>query len=468
MKRKNNILIVGAGKAGEIILREITTNARLNCHAVGLVDDDVSKVGGKILGVPVLGTCKDIQKICSELSVDEILITMPSVSPAVVQNVLLSCEGVEAKIKILPGISEIISVGPAQLNLVTDVSLEDLIGRPRVTMNSELVTEYIKGRKIIVTGAGGSIGSEICRQVLKHDPLSLTAVDISENYLFDLNRRNSCPQLTLELEDIRNRNAMETIFKNVSPDVVFHAAAYKHVPMMQPRPSSCVINNVAGSRNILELCISHNVKNAVFISTDKAVNPTSVMGASKRIMEMMVSKTARNHKKQYCSVRFGNVLGSNGSVVPIFKEQIASGGPVTITDPDMERYFMSIDEAVQLILQAGARSIGSEVFTLDMGSRIKIMELARSMIILSGHVPDQDIRITITGKRPGEKMIEELFIKTGDIVPDTDGKLMLEKPAESDGDELDELVGSLIEHAYTGDDHLCMVKLKNQFSTLEI
>ena len=410
-EKYRNVLIVGAGDAGAMLVRELQNNPILGLKAVAMVDDDPSKHKAILFGVPVLGSRKRIPYLVKDLEINEIIIAMPSVTGETVRDILNICRQTSARIRILPGI-----YASACRNLVQNlrnVQMEDLLRREPVNTNIEEIASYIEGKSVLVTGAGGSIGSELCRQLYNLSPSKLIMVDNCENNLFDIEQELShypgavpvCPQLV----DIRERNKLDRCFDHYHPQVVFHAAAYKHVPMMERHPDEAISNNVIGTRNMAELSDCYGVETFIMVSTDKAVNPTSVMGASKRLAELVVRNISRTSNTCFAAVRFGNVLGSRGSVVPTFIKQIESGGPVTVTHPDMQRYFMTIPEAVQLIIQAGTLAEGGEIFVLDMGEMVKIDDLARDLIRLAGYEPDKDIKIVYTGIRPGEKLYEELF-----------------------------------------------------------
>ncbi len=412
------VLIVGAGDAGAILARELRMNPRLNRNIIAYVDDDPGKQKMMLNNVPVMGTRSQIPALADKLKIEEIIIAMPSVGGEIIREIVGICSKTKAKVKIVPGI-----FSGASRNLAGNlrkVQMEDLLRREPVTVDFHEIAGYIKDKDILVTGAGGSIGSELCRQILEQSPAKLILLDNCENNLFDidmeLRTRTISTEIIPELVDIRNPDKMERMFKRNRPQVVFHAAAYKHVPMKERHPGEAIHNNVIGTKNTAELAGKYQVETFVNISTDKAVNPTSVMGASKRIAELIIKDINRTSKTKFAIVRFGNVLGSRGSVVPTFLKQIEKGGPVTITHPDMKRYFMTIPEAVQLVIQAGAMAKGGEIFLLDMGKQVKIDDLARDLIRLSGYEPDKDIEIVYTGIRPGEKLYEELFTDVEGLV----------------------------------------------------
>ena len=410
-KPGRNALIVGAGDAGAMVARELK-NHDSDLEPIGFVDDDNSKQGQQLLGLTVLGTRDKLPQLVQRHGVEEIIIAMPSVGGGVIRELVDICKTTGARLQILPGVYEIID-GKVSVNHIRKVQLEDLLGREPVKVNLAEMARYLEGQAVMVTGAGGSIGSELCRQIAGFKPDKLILLGHGENSIHKiwLELQNQHPGLNLNIQiaDVRDKLKIERVFREQRPKAVFHAAAHKHVPLMEMHPGEAVKTNVFGTMNVASMASRYGVGTFVMISTDKAVNPTSVMGATKRIAEIIVQKMCRESSTRFTAVRFGNVLGSNGSVVPIFKEQIARGGPVTITHPDMVRYFMTIPEAVQLVIQAGAMASGEEVFVLNMGKPVKIVDMARDMIRLSGFIPDVDIQIIYTGIRPGEKLFEELL-----------------------------------------------------------
>lgn len=410
------VLLIGAGEAGVMVAREIAARPDLALHPVGFLDDNALKVGTQIGGLPVLGTTSEIAKFAERKRVDRVLITIANAPGADIRRIVLACRDAGLETKIIPGIYEIVG-DRVNLSRIREVAIEDVLGREPVKLDEAQVASSIRDQVVIVTGAGGSIGSELCRQVCRFGPARLVLVERFENALFEIHREllRSYPSLAFEpvIADVCDRERMRHVFEDYQPTFVFHAAAHKHVPMMEANPGEAIKNNVGGTRVVSELSVRYGVSRFVMISTDKAVNPTSVMGGSKRIAEIYIQHlAAQQATTRFMTVRFGNVLGSNGSVIPIFKEQIAAGGPVTVTHPDMERYFMTIPEASQLVLQAGAMGEGGEVFILDMGAPVKIVDLARDLISLSGLKPDDDIEIEFVGMRPGEKLVEELVTRT--------------------------------------------------------
>jgi FlaA1/EpsC-like NDP-sugar epimerase len=407
------IVIIGAGEAGTLIAREMIRHPESGMRPVGFVDDEPSKRQESHVGLRVLGTIADLPRIAQASQIDEALIAMPSISGAVIRQIVGIARQAGVPYRIIPGVFEILS-GSISLATIREVRVEDLLRREPVQLNLEEIAAYLQDRVVLITGACGSIGSEIVRQVLRYNPSCLALLDRNENavYLLERDLQRCYPQgcFTTLIADVRQREKLERIFQTYRPQVVFHAAAYKHVPLMEVHPDEAVLNNVGGTRNLLDMASTYGVERFVNISTDKAVNPTSVMGASKRVAEYLVEQTGQQARAGQCfvSVRFGNVLDSNGSVVPIFKEQIRRGGPVTVTHPDMTRYFMSIPEATQLVLQAAGLGESKATYILDMGEPVKIVDLARDLIQLSGFEPDVDISIQFTGIRPGEKLFEEL------------------------------------------------------------
>ncbi len=426
-KKRKKVLIVGAGKAGEKILREIFDNYRLFYEVEGFVDDDLQKQGRSMHGVPVLGPVQALPRLIAETAVQEVLIAIPSASGDQMRRIVDICKECDVPYKTLPGIGEIID-GRASVKILRDVSYQDLLGRPPVRLDVSGIREYIDGRTILITGCGGSIGSELCRQVVRFQPRAVVLLDSSEANLF---------QIEMELQhelyyrnhhavlgQVQDRVLMGDLFRKYRPQVVFHAAAYKHVPMLEKNPWEAVSNNVEGSRVAMEVSLENGVERFVLVSTDKAVRPTNVMGASKRITEIMLQSFQGNGTR-FMAVRFGNVIGSSGSVMPLFRRQIELGGPVTVTHPEVSRYFMTIPEAAQLIIQAGAMGRGGDIFVLEMGTPVRIADMARDLIRLSGKEPDKDIRIVFTGLREGEKLHEELITSGESIVQTGHEKIMV-------------------------------------------
>ena len=407
-----NTLIIGAGDAGATIAREIERYHKRSRRVIGYVDDDMFKHNRLMNGFRILGNREDIPALVAKYKVEEIIIAMPSVKRDIIQEIMEICSPLKCKINILPGMYQLLD-DEVLVSHLHPVSIEDLLERDEIQLDTSKVETYLKDKVVLVTGAGGSIGSEICRQIMRIGPKKLLLLGHGENSIYLINQElkglyKDGPIIPI-IADIRDRQQLDQIFTQYNPQVVFHAAAHKHVPLMEIQPMAAVLNNIYGTRNVAEVAGRHGTERFVMISTDKAVNPTSVMGATKRVAEKVIISMNDTYDTKYITVRFGNVLGSRGSVIPLFKKQIEAGGPVTVTDPEMTRYFMTIPEASQLVLQAGAMGKGGEVFLLDMGEPVKIIDLARNMIRLSGLEPDKDIHIKITGLRPGEKKYEELL-----------------------------------------------------------
>jgi len=408
------VLILGAGESGTLIAKEMQRHFEMGLIPVGFLDDAAGKQNQRILGLPVLGNLSKMPHVVREKAIDEVIIAMPSEAGDVIRRVVEEARKAKVQFRTIPGIYDLIS-GKISIQQIRNVQVEDLLRRNPVKLDTSRIGAYIRGRRILVTGAGGSIGSEIVRQVCRFKPASVILLGRGENSIFEAMRefRSTFPDITFEIKicDVRDIHTLEQVFKDHQPEVVFHAAAHKHVYLMEKNPSQAIFNNIGGTRNLATLSLDYGVNYFVNISTDKAVNPTSIMGASKRIAENVILQAASKAKDDqvFVSVRFGNVLGSRGSVVPIFKDQISKGGPITVTDPDMIRYFMTIPEASQLVLQAGALNMNGAVFVLDMGEPVKIVDMARDLIRLSGFEPDKDIKVVFTGKKEGEKLYEELL-----------------------------------------------------------
>ena len=445
-KAAKRIMIVGAGTSGSVILKEMTTSSLVNGCVVCFVDDDKNKAGKFLNGVPVAGNRNDIPRLAAEYKIDEIYIAIPSASAKERKAIIEICRETGCQVKILPGIYQLIN-GEVSIAKLRNVEIEDLLGRDPIRVNLDEIMGYVSGKVVLVTGGGGSIGSELCRQVASHNPKQLIIFDIYENNAYDiqLELKEKYPDLDLVvlIGSVRNTHRIETVFEKYRPDIVYHAAAHKHVPLMEDSPNEAIKNNVFGTYKTAKAADKYGTSRFVLISTDKAVNPTNIMGASKRMCEMVVQMMNARSKTDFVAVRFGNVLGSNGSVIPLFKKQIEQGGPVTVTHPDIIRYFMTIPEAVSLVLQAGAYAKGGEIFVLDMGEPMKILDLAKNLIRLSGYTPDVDIPIVFTGLRPGEKLYEELLMNE-EGMQDTPNKLIhIGKPIEFDMERFEEQLEEL-------------------------
>lgn len=439
-KSSTNLLIIGAGMSAREIIITINNSMKSKYNIVGLIDDDISKINHMILGVKVLGTRNDIQRIVEENDVNLIFLAINHISPMDRKNILNICQETNVKTRVLPTTEAIIDQKGA-LNSLRDVEIEDLLGRNTIELKNNDISGTIKGKTVLVTGGGGSIGSELCRQIAKYRPGKLIIFDIYENNLYDIEMelRSDYPKLQLEaiVGSVRDINRLNNVFSTYKPNIVFHAAAHKHVPLMENSPLEAIKNNVFGTYNVVNCSDKYSVDKFVLISTDKAVNPTNVMGASKRVCEMIVQAKDKISKTNFVSVRFGNVLGSNGSVIPLFKKQIANGGPVTVTHKEITRFFMTIPEAVQLILQALTYAEGGEIFVLDMGEPVKIYDLAVSLIKLMGYDPDVDMPIKITGLRPGEKLYEELLMSEEGLTSTKHDKIFISKPSDFSVEQLD-------------------------------
>jgi FlaA1/EpsC-like NDP-sugar epimerase len=454
-RNSKRILVLGAGESGTMIAKEMIRHPEMGLYPIGFLDDSAAKQNQKIQGIPVLGPVGHLTRVVREKNIQEVIIAMPSEAGDVIRRVVEECRKVKVAYRTIPGLYDLIS-GKIGINQLRSVQVDDLLRRKPIRLNTNRIEAYIKGRRVLVTGAGGSIGSEIVRQIAKFGPARIVLLGRGENSIHDMVREFeqnfSHIPFDIKIADVRDITTLEMIFNECRPEVVFHAAAHKHVPLMECNPSQAIFNNVGGTKNLATLALDFDVKYFVNISTDKAVNPTSIMGASKRIAEYVVENAANKAKDDqvFVSVRFGNVLGSRGSVVPIFKDQIKRGGPITITDPEMIRYFMTIPEASQLVLQAGALNMNGAVFVLDMGEPVKIVDMARDLIKLSGLEPDKDIKIVFTGKREGEKLFEELLTaEEGTDMTQHDKIMMARKNGMADGfqDKLDRLFDA----ANTGD-----------------
>jgi FlaA1/EpsC-like NDP-sugar epimerase len=421
------VLIIGAGDAGEKILREIFDNYQLDYSVAGFIDDDPAKKGWSIHGIRVMGSVNNMANIIESKDIEEILVAVPSASGDQLRRIIEACTQCGVPYKVLPSIGGLID-GRVSVKVLRDVSYEDLLGRPEVQLNNEGILHFLSGKTVLVTGSGGSIGSELCRQIVKYDPLLIVLLDVSEANLFyihmEIKNEKAFKNCRAILGSVQDEKLMSEIFNRYKPEVVFHAAAYKHVPMLEVNPWEAVFNNIIGSRNVMEMSVKYSVEKFVLVSTDKAVRPTNVMGASKRVTELIM-QSLHGGTTLFMAVRFGNVVGSSGSVVPLFRRQIEQGGPVTVTHHEVTRYFMTIPEASQLILQAGTMGEGGEIFILRMGTPVKIADMARDLIRLSGKEPDVDIKIIYTGLRDGEKLYEELISEGEGILPTNHEKVMV-------------------------------------------
>ncbi len=440
------VMIVGAGTSGSMILKEMMTSTYTDGYVVCFVDDDKNKQGKFLNGIPIAGMRDDIPKLAEHYEVEEIYIAMPSAPGSETRKILEICRETDCELKILPGIYQLLN-GDVSVSKLRKIEIEDLLGREPIRVNLNEIMGYVSNKVILVTGGGGSIGSELCRQIASHNPKQLIVFDVYENNAYDLQQelKRAYPELNLVvlIGSVRNTHRVESVFEKYRPHIVYHAAAHKHVPLMEESPNEAVKNNVFGTYKTAMAADKYNTERFVLISTDKAVNPTNIMGASKRMCEMVVQMMNRHSRTEFVAVRFGNVLGSNGSVIPLFKKQIEEGGPVTVTHRDIIRYFMTIPEAVSLVLQAGAYAKGGEIFVLNMGEPVRILDLAENLIRLSGYEPYEDIEIEFTGLRPGEKLYEEMLMDEEGL-QDTPNRLIhIGKPIEFDEElfknQLDEL-----------------------------
>ncbi|KLE14629.1 nucleoside-diphosphate sugar epimerase/dehydratase [Clostridium sp. C8] len=461
-KDQERVMIIGAGSAGTMIINEMLSRRNLKLNPILLIDDRDFKQGKRISGVKVEGKREDIVRLAEERGIDTIIIAIPSIDNKNKKQILNICRKTNCKIKIIPGIYEIIS-GEATVSRIKDVELEDLLGRDPVVLDSKGISNYINNKVILVTGAGGSIGSELCRQIIPFGPEKIILFDIYENSVYDIQNelKSNYPQIDINvlIGSIRDKKRLEEIFKRYNIDVVFHAAAHKHVPLMEDSPKEAIKNNVFGTFNLVKTAHEFNVDRFVLISTDKAVNPTNIMGATKRLCEMIIQSYNPISETEFVAVRFGNVLGSNGSVIPLFKKQIQAGGPVTVTHKNITRYFMLIPEAAQLVLQAGCFAKGGEIFVLDMGKPVKIYDLAVDLIKLSGLEPNVDIKIKITGLRPGEKLYEELLMSEEGLKSTEHNKIYIGRPTFESIESLNKKLQEL-ENLLEEDDELIKQKMK--------
>lgn len=457
------VMLIGAGEAGSIILQEFKNSKFVEKEIVCVIDDDPKKWGTFIHGVPVVGGRRKITQSVVRFGIQEIVLAIPTLKPHERKNIINICQQTGCKMSTLPGIYQLINCD-VKVSMLRDVQIEDLLGREAVRTDLESIMSYVKDQKVMVTGGGGSIGSELCRQIADDQPKQLIIIDNYENAAYELQmelgRKHPELDVIVLIVSVQNRRKIREIFEQYKPDLVFHAAAHKHVPLMEYSPCEAIKNNVFGTMNVASEANRSGVKRMVLISTDKAVKPTNIMGASKRICEMVIQTYNQRSKTEYVAVRFGNVLGSNGSVVPLFKQQIREGGPVTVTHPDIIRYFMTIPEAVSLVLQAGAYAQGGEIFILDMGEPVKILDLAENMIRLSGLVPGEDIEIKFTGLRPGEKLYEELLIDDDNKKETANKRIFIGQPIKIDEAEFDEKMKELEKATFSEDENIRQVVKK--------
>lgn len=465
----SRVLIIGAGCAGEMVVKELEKNPQLNKKAVAIIDDDITRIGDQVSGVDIVGTRNSILKIVKLYKIDEIIFSIANISKKGKKEIIDICKNTNCKIKTIPGIYEIID-GKVDIKQVRDVDIEDLLGREPIEVDFNLMGSYIQDSTILVTGAGGSIGSELCRQIANIRPKKLIMLDNYENNLYSIQQElirkyGDSIKMIAVVASIREQKRMEKIFDKYRPEVVFHAAAHKHVPLMENSPGEAIKNNIFGTLNVAMLSSKYNVKRFLLISTDKAVNPTNVMGATKRAAEMIIQSLNEESKTEFVAVRFGNVLGSNGSVIPLFKKQIEEGGPVTVTHPNIIRYFMTIEEAVGLVIQAGGMAKGGEIFVLDMGEPVKILDLAKNLIRLSGFEPDVDIKIVFTGLRPGEKLYEELLMSEEGLLDTKHKKIFIGRPIDFDKNDLQKYLIELRNIVLEEEDELMEQAMKNLVPT---
>lgn len=445
-KTGNRIMIIGAGESCNMLIKEITNSSYINGQVKCLIDDDPAKIGKYVQGIKVVGNRDTILHNARKYEIDEIIIALPSASKKNIKEITNICKESDCELKILPGMYQLVN-GEVGISNLRHVEVEDLLGREPITVNVDSIAEYVRGKVVLVTGGGGSIGSELCRQIARHIPKQLIILDIYENNAYDIKQEleRKYPRLNLEvlIGSVRNTSRVNYIFEKYHPDIVYHAAAHKHVPLMEDSPNEAIKNNVFGTLKTVRAADKYGTQRFVLISTDKAVNPTNIMGASKRMCEMIVQMYNTRSKTEFVAVRFGNVLGSNGSVIPLFKKQIAHGGPVTVTHPDIIRYFMTIPEAVSLVIEAGLYAKGGEIFVLDMGEPVKILDLAENLIRLSGYTPYEDIPIVFTGLRPGEKLYEELLMDEEGL-KDTQNKMIhIGRPIEIDEERFEKELEAL-------------------------
>lgn len=432
---QKRVMIVGGGQAGTLLIKELNSSERASGIPVCIIDDDHNKIGKYINGVPIRGTRGEIPELAEKYKIDEIYIALPTATGVERKKILEICQKTKCILKILPGLYQLMS-GEVSIAKLRDVEIDDLLGREPIKVNLDEIVGYVKGKVVMVTGGGGSIGSELCRQLAGHGVSHLIIFDMYENNAYEIQQelKRNYPELNLTvlIGSVRNTNRLDFLFRTYQPDVVYHAAAHKHVPLMEDSPNEAIKNNVIGTYKTAMAAIKYGTKRFILISTDKAVNPTNIMGASKRLCEMVIQMCNQKSDTEFVAVRFGNVLGSNGSVIPLFKQQIAAGGPVTVTHRDIIRYFMTIPEAVSLVLQAGAYARGGEIFVLNMGEPVKILDMAENLIRLSGYEPYKDIQIQFTGLRPGEKLFEELLMEEEGLQDTKNGRIFIGHPMDID------------------------------------
>ena len=444
------VMIIGAGKAGTLILKEMKASEKVHGYPVCMIDDDKDKQGRVIDGVSIMGSRKDIARLVREKEIDEIYVAIPTAPPEDIKDILKICQGTGCQVKILPGVYQLMN-GEVTISRLRKVEIEDLLGREQVNVNLDEIMGYVKGKVVLVTGGGGSIGSELCRQLAGHKVKQLIIFDIYENNAYEIQQelKRKYPDLDMVvlIGSVRNTNRLDYLFRTYRPDIVYHAAAHKHVPLMEDSPKEAIKNNVLVTYKPARAAIKYKAQRFILISTDKAVNPTNIMGASKRLCEMVVQMSNQKSSTEFVAVRFGNVLGSNGSVIPLFKQQIESGGPVTVTHKDIIRYFMTIPEAVSLVIQAGAYAKGGEIFVLNMGNPVRILDMAENLIRLSGYEPYKDIDICFTGLRPGEKLYEELLMDEEGLQKTVNDRIFIGKPIDMDYDRFERALQRLGEAA---------------------
>lgn len=454
---QKRVMIIGAGDAGRAIIKEILDSRHLTMKVCCVIDDDCNKEGRYINGIPIIGDRSVILKNVEKYKIDKIILAIPSASKEERREILEICKLAKCELKTLPGMYQLID-GELNIGKLRDVEITDLLGRDPIQVNLDEIMGYVEQKIIMVTGGGGSIGSELCRQIAMYNPKQLIIFDVYENNAYEIQQelKRHHPELNLVvlIGSVRNTHRMETVFEKYRPDIVYHAAAHKHVPLMEDSPNEAIKNNVFGTYKTAKAASEYGVKRFVLISTDKAVNPTNIMGASKRLCEMIVQSFDKISKTEFVAVRFGNVLGSNGSVIPLFKKQIAEGGPVTVTHKDIIRYFMTIPEAVSLVLQAGAYARGGEIFVLEMGAPVRIDDMARNLIRLSGYTPDVDIKIEYTGLRPGEKLYEELLMAEEGMKETANKLIHIGKPIEMDEETFFDKLAELKEACYNDDESI--------------